>query len=437
MYLIGLSNIDYIFLTVFFSLYTLNAYFKRDVNNSYDDYVGISTRYDYFPNFSFGFLEIIFVTYYTALYGLSVGAVFLILIVLTFISQLILDKMYIKYDVVSFFDLVNKLGLTWLSRILVIFNLLIILALISLLMNLLYTSVHSLMGWNFNYSVYALFGICLIAIIVGGRSALVFNKLLLYVVIGIAFLVLFICFLQKGDISITSKLRQLGSDLHLGSDYYTSLFQLNKFHSSLWLFTGVLYFLRILNYKKSSALVSKSRFIELSIKVIVLVILMLPALIALTTISKSGIIDGRKIVTEQTQFADGQMGYVIKAVDANSANSIATLGIVPSFSDNTNSLLARDGKYNYSIANLVAFQYYIPSFMMVLCLLMMLAGFLINIGDYLFTISQLTVENILIPTRLFAKYGEVGKLWMIRITLCSFSLLTLVLAKLTVSYFIY
>ncbi len=164
--------------------------------------------------------------------------------------------------------------------------------------------------------------------------------------------------------------------------------------------------------------------------------LITPSLIALTTQSPTRLANnGRKFVTQETQFSDGQIGYIIKAVDVDSKSDIETPGIVPPFANDGQSLLRYDGNYNYSIANLVAFEYYVSSKLMVLCLLMIIAGFLINIGDYLFQLSQMIVENILIPSSWFDKYGDIGKLWMLRVTIFSMSLTTLVIAKLTVEWF--
>ena len=124
------------------------------------------------------------------------------------------------------------------------------------------------------------------------------------------------------------------------------------------------------------------------------------------------------------------MGYIVKAIDSADKDTGRNLspGLIPPLL-NPNTNLVEKGKYDYMLSNIVTFRHYFPKQMVFLILLMLLAGFMAAIADYLISASQIVVKNILVPYNIIAKYGEIGQLWGLRLAILGFGVVTLAIAN--------
>ncbi len=125
--------------------------------------------------------------------------------------------------------------------------------------------------------------------------------------------------------------------------------------------------------------------------------------------------ENSKIITYQAQLPDGQMGYVIKSVEANGSESGVVPGIVPPLLNDKTSLV-EPGMYDYKLVNPVMLRYYLPAKLLIFLVLTIMAAFMYTISQYLLSIAKIVTFDICPPFNLFKEYGEEGKLWCSRMS---------------------
>lgn len=432
MYLISLTNYDYIWVAAFFSAFFLIAYLYRRQNSSYAEFVVSDSKLNILAFSGFGLIEIVGAGIGGSYYGFNAIYALALVIILVYLGQRVLTKRYLEAGVVNFSDYVYIRYGKFSAFYIALLQSVLFTMCITLLMCLIFKSLHALMGWNFGNSVFGLFGISLIAVVIGGRSGVTANKLLNYLIILLAFIcVIAIAFYKLGGVEhFFANLENLAKAKQISANYYS---QMPISLSDMLVFIGLVIALGgfyLLNFTLTANYsLHKPRAISLIIRLLIVVMLVMPGIIAIATPIGSAIA-GKQIITIEAQLPDGQMGYIVKAIDNADKDTSRELspGLIPPLL-NPNTNLVEKGKYDYLLSNIVTFRHYFPKQMFFLILLMLLAGFMATLADYLINIGQVVVKNILVPYNLIARYGVVGQLWALRLAILGFGAITLAIAN--------
>jgi Na+/proline symporter len=425
MYLMSLTNQDYFIITVFLAIVFVIAYVNRRKNPDYDSFLTAKTRFD--SSIEFGLVEIILSGVAGAIYGFNAIYYVFIALIIYSIIQKILSKKYLVAKVNNFNDYIAITQNKTVATITSILNILLLLVCIAVVISTAFKLLQSLMGYGFINNVMGLLGFTVMCLLIGGRIGLVYTKLLYFAIIFISFIAIIVLGIHQigGIANLNHNLSNLAISQNLSADYYS----ISKFTSSnaylIAIITLGLGGFRLISYKLVPQ--SKSRGISL----LLTTLLILPGIIALATVSSGNVIDGKKIVTVMAELPDGQTGYVVKAVDSTDSKADTTPGIIPPLL-NTKTNLLTPNQYNYNLANIVVFRHYLPQSVMILSLLMVFAGFMLSISSYMMNLGRVTVNNILIPLGLIAKYGKIGELWSLQVFIVGFTGVGLAL-----SYFLY
>jgi hypothetical protein len=159
-------------------------------------------------------------------------------------------------------------------------------------------------------------------------------------------------------------------------------------------------------------------------------------------------IDGREVVTYQTQLPNGEIGYVVRSIADSPESSLKSsgagmsvpdaytpgapvLGIIP-LNINSKTNLVDPGMYNYILSGVVAVEHYLPKKLQFLVALMILALFITSLSQYLIRSSRVFIKDIVEPLDLFSKYGETGRLWLSRVVIGA-----MLFISLSASYFMF
>ena len=425
MYLMSLTNQDYFIITVFLALVFVIAYINRRKNPDSDSFLTANNRFDL--SIEFGIVEIILSGASGAIYGFNAIYYVFITLVVYSIIQKILSKKYLVAEVNNFNDYIATTQNKIVALTASILNILLLLVCVAVAISTAFKLLQSLMGYGFINNVMGLLGFTVMCLLIGGRIGLIYARILYFAVVCISFIAIIVVGLhQIGSIAnLNHNLSNLAISQNLSTDYYL----IPKFTSSnaylLALITLGLGGFRLISYK----LVPQSK--SHGISLLLAGLLILPGIIAIATVSNSNVVNGKRIVTVMAELPDGQTGYVVKAVDSKDTKADITPGIIPPLL-NTKTNLLTPNQYNYNLANIVVFRHYLPQAVMILSLLMVFAGFMLSISSYMMNLGRVTVNNVLIPFGLIAKYGKIGELWSLQVFIVGFTGVGLVL-----SYFLY
>ncbi len=425
MYLISLTNQDYFIITVFLAVVFVIAYVNRHKNPDYDSFLSAKTRF--YSSIEFGLIEIVLAGVAGAIYGFNaIYYVFITLIIYLTLKKG-LSKKYLGAKVNNFNDYIaitqNKAVATTTS----ILNILLLLVCTAVVISTAFKLLQSLMGYGFINNVMGLLGFTVMCLLIGGMIGLIYTRVLYLIIIFISFIAVIVLGINQigGMTSLIHNLSNLAISQNLSADYYF-IPQLTLSNAYLIaLITLGLGGFRLISYKLVPQ--SKNRGISL----LFVCVLILPGIIAIGTVSSGNIIAGKKIVTVMAELPDGQTGYIVKAVDSKDTKTDTMPGIIPPLL-NTKTNLLTPNQYNYNLANIVVFRHYLPQSVMILSLLMILSGFMLSISSYMMNLGRVTVNNVLIPLGLIAKYGKIGELWSLQVFIVGFTG-----ASLSLSYFFY
>ena len=429
MYLMALTNLDYFIITVFLALIFLIAYVNRRKNPDSDSFLFAKTRFDFVSHIEFGIIEIILAGVAGAVFGFNAIYYVFVALIIQSIIQTVISKKYALLKVNNFNDYVLATQNKTLAVVTSIINVLLLLVCVAIAISTSFKLLQAIMGFGYINNVMGLLGFTVMCILIGGRIGISYTKLLYFAVIFISFIAIIILGIhQIGGISAVShNLTNLALANGFSSDYYSiPKVNLPNIYLMAFIILGFAGF-RLISYQKTS----KSSGGNLVISLIISLLLILPGVLALATINTSGVVDGKKIVTVMAALPDGQTGYVVKAVDNQDTKTDTTPGIIPPLLNTETNILEQD-QYNYNLANIVVFRHYLPGSVMILALLMVFAGFMLSVTNYMMSLGKITVNNILIPLGLIAKYGKIGELWSLQVFMVGFTGVTLGL-----SYFLY
>lgn len=427
MYLLSLTNWDYVFIVSLLGINFIIAYLFRRKNSTSEDFLFAQTRVDKILALlgNIGLLELVLAGIGGAYLGFNAVYYVVLALVLQLWGQKLLAQRYLAANVVSLND---YLGLTvnryW-AVFIALFNIIFLIFCASLVTAIAFKTLQAIMGWGFINNIMGLLGFTVVLILIGGRAAISYNSLfnalilLLIFILGIA-----IALVNLGGISvIINNLHNLAASSNLPVNYY--ILPVNN-KNLIWVISAIIIGVvgyRLINFNlQPNIKTNKRSFFSHSC---IAVILIVTGIIAITTPNNSGKIAGKEIVTIMAQLPDGQTGYVVKAVDSKQVTS--SPGILPPILNNKTGLI-ESGEYNYTIASIVALHHYLPKSVWVCILLILLGGFMLNISQYMLRLGQITVNNILLPLNLLAKYGKIGEIWSLQVGIVAYTGVILVLA---------
>jgi Na+/proline symporter len=275
----------------------------------------------------------------------------------------------------------------------------------------------SLLGWNFVNSVFGLTLLTLICTQVGGYAGTKYNRGIWLTIITVAFIL--VVGLAIRAVSITSgiaNLEQLAIDQGKHKDLYNSFNYTFHLNNIIGASISILVMLPLATAIKVSRRINSTPISLL--KLVLFALMIFCGILAIETPARNITGSGNsKIVTYLAQLPDGQMGYIIKSVEASGIDAKNTVpGIVPPLLNEKTSL-AETNKYDYKLANMVVFRHYLPAKLMFIVVLTIMAAYMYTLSNYLLAIAKIITVDICPPLNLLTQYGEDGKLWISRMSI--------------------
>jgi Na+/proline symporter len=234
----------------------------------------------------------------------------------------------------------------------------------------------SLLGWNFVNSVFGLTLLTLICTQVGGYAGTKYNRGIWLTIITVAFIL--VVGLAIRAVSITSgiaNLEQLAIDQGKHKDLYNSFNYTFHLNNIIGASISILVMLPLATAIKVSRRINSTPISLL--KLVLFALMIFCGILAIETPARNITGSGNsKIVTYLAQLPDGQMGYIIKSVEASGIDAKNTVpGIVPPLLNEKTSL-AETNKYDYKLANMVVFRHYLPAKLMFIVVLTIMAAYM-------------------------------------------------------------
>ena len=429
MFLMSLTKWDYLAITVFLALCFLIAYIQRRKNPDSDTFLGGGTKFDSLLSVigEFGIIEVILAGIAGAYLGFNAIYYIGIIILLQQSVQILIRQRYRKVEVTNFNDYINIKFNKAIAAVIAVIHLLLLIFCVSITIAIGFKSLQALMGFGFINNVMGLLGFTVMCVLIGGRIGASYTKLLCFAFIFLVFgAAIFLGLTHLGGIGgLQHNLVNLAVAQKFPPDYYL-LPVVNKdtFLLIALVFIGYAGF-KLINFRIESQQANPAaKFIG---RICLLIILVLPAVIALGTTPDPGV-NGKRIVTVMAQSpVDGQTAYIVKAVDDKEIKQETSPGIIPAVLNDKTSMV-ESGKYNYNLANIVVFRHYLPKPLIVIALIMIFAAFMLTISDLMFKLGRITVNNFLIPLNLIARYGKIGELWSLQVAIVSYTGITLAIS---------
>lgn len=321
----SINNFDYVWITLFFSVVGLCAYFFRNKNKTGNDFLFTKTKIDGVILYAggFGIIEITLASLSGSKSGFSaLYTVLIVVFIIGFLLANVLKNRYINDGVTNFNDYVyNQLGYQT-SNVVAVISVLLFLSLSVIAECITFKLLHSLLGWNFVNSIIGVMGLILIYLIIGGVASFKYNSLIQIslVILTIILISVFVIFEIGGVNVVVNNLSNLAIANNHAIDFYTMPHLTSNSINGFILFLigfGGFYFVCFSSTKNNNEVEASNSFSFL-IKVLLAIILITPGILAISAKMPHKILDGKEIVTIQAQLADGQTGYIVKAIDSNS-----------------------------------------------------------------------------------------------------------------------
>lgn len=417
MYLMALSNSDYVLATIFFGIMFLIAYLFRRNQQSASKFLfatdeGLITQSNSWI-LGFGVIELVATGVIGVIYGLSGLYQMIVVAVSSFVAVYYISRGIHPYSIYEY--LLNKIGprFSALYAGLCVLFLLFWLSITVVLTSKLFLS---LLGWTFVNSVFGIMVLTIICIEVGGYVGVKYNRNLWGAIIVLAFI--FILGLGLYTLSLNESLvnlKQLAANQGRSTDFYTAINYSLRLKNILGASLSILVIIPLITAIKVSHKVNTIPFAIL--KLVLLVLMVLGGILAIATKPTNALGSGNsKIITYQAQLPDGQMGYVVKSVDVASNDAKTAIpGIIPPLLNDKTSLVEQD-KYDYKLANVVVFRHYLPAKFLFLVVLTIMAAFMYTVSHCLLSIAKIITIDICSPLKLLKEYGDEGKLWCSRMS---------------------
>lgn len=273
----------------------------------------------------------------------------------------------------------------------------------------------SLLGWGFINSICAITGLTIICTTLGGKTMLWHNRKIWLIIINAAFILVIARALSALSLNdILANLELLAINQGQPKGFYTTI---NYAFDGVTVASILLFILLPLITATKVAQPLNSVPINL-LKFGLLVLAVVCGILALATpvanVSGEG---NSKIVTYPAQLPDGQMGYVVKAIEYTGDKLKNPLpGIIPPLLNAITNLI-EPNKYDYKLASVVAFIHYLPSKLVFLVVLTIIAAYMYAVSSYLIAIAKIVTVDIVQPLNLFKEYDASSGLWCSRISI--------------------
>ncbi len=421
MYLLSLTNIDYIFITIFFAIVFIIAYLFRHKNENSHEFLNGAIKQNAILNnqlIPIGLIEVVI----AGIMGATIGFVSLYylipIIVITNILKAQIAKLCLNANVINLNEYIIKQFGKVSGICFALLNFGLILSLLVITNLVIFELCQSILGWSFVNSIVGLLSMTLIYTLIGGSRGAFYNKVFFYfIILFMLFGVIVVGIYQIGGFnSLINNLSQLSGNQGYLFTHYTSMDLNGNLLVGVIISFIAIAAIEIINANHVTNTILNVTTIWTSlIKIVVIVLLVMPGIIAIATPSDQATIPGKQIVTIQAQFPDGEKGYVVKAVDNTKSGDNPILGIIPPLLNSNN--LIEKGQYNYSLANIVPFTHYFSKPLRFSLYMMLFALFMMGISQNLLLLARNVLNGLLLPTNVIQKYGEIGELWAIRLTI--------------------
>lgn len=430
MYLLKMTNIDYMVMTVLFAILAMTGYLFRRKNNSSGDFLTIkSHNVNSFANLisisGVGLPEFILLSSIAACFGLPVLCLFIPIFIIcslwfdrvnnnsTFIQNLV-DAKASNLDQRGFYI---SYGL---------FLLLISGVTIAIMVSLL----KSLLGWEFGNSSLSLMGIIAVCLLLGGLIAVVYSQFIATCVVAVAiFVVLFIAYQKIGFGHIIANLQSVATDNKLPLDTFVktkySAYGFENFVLLLFitLTLSILYPLNWIKSKKNTRLAAGKFLITgRIIQLILLIGVLFIGIFALATPLENKNINGNIYVTQQVKLDDGSMGFVVKAVQSDTPAMQrglipAVSGVDEDFTSKFSEQAVLSSGFDFISSSLILIKHSLPYAFVSLLVVILL--FYRTTTECLSFITLLTINGFYAPY--YNKTGEeYENLWATRVFMFMF-----------------
>lgn len=416
MYLMAIGNIDYIVITAIFAIFFIIAYRFRRHNQTVNKFLfGGSHIYSSNLNhwiLGFGIIEFMVLGMLGAKYGLSSLYSFLLSFILAYIGQLYVVSVIGQYSIFEYFS--KKVG----SRFPVVYAILCVLlmSLLIIIAALIMAKLcRSLLGWNFANSVFAVFGLTEICLIIGGYQALRYTRMLQSIVVfAIFFIILAIAIYVEYPLADKFQgLESLAINMGHNASYFS---RFNILPPIVYLSLPLLFLLPII--AKQNGYVSIYEKVIAKSNLVCMILMILVGLLAiLTPLPLYASSNGGRVVTYQAQLPNGEVGYVVKSIDVGTNKKVDVApGLIPPLLDAKTSLVIPNS-YDYTLANMVTIRHYLNNSLVNIVLLTIIISFMLSLGQYLLAIVKIIVFDIYVPSGWLKNYGEDGLLWLSRMSI--------------------
>ena len=419
MYLMALGNIDYIVITILFAIIFVIAYLFRHQNRTAGLFIyGGNDEMSFKPTRSLigcGVIELVLCGVIGAIYGVS-GIYYITLAILLgyFLSLYVARVIYPN----SLFDYIGNVIGPKTQAIFAAFSILVLLFLAITTTVFTFKLFQPILGWNFVNSVFGITGLTLIYILTGGSKAVKYNTLVSAAIVFLVFLLIVVLGgLSLGGLSgVLANLHDLAVKKGSAYNYYTG-FNINASILCQIVLAGL--FLTMASFLGETKQPYKKNMNDSNhiIKIMPLWLIVMSGIIAIATPINKNNVGDNQVVTIQAQLPDGQTGYVVKTIsNSKTTRSEITTGIIPPLL-NPNTNLIEPGNYNYMLASAVALKHYLPKYLSVMLVLVILSSFMFALALYLLGISKLVVFDVYTKLGWLYTYGEAGSIWLTRMTI--------------------
>lgn len=99
--------------------------------------------------------------------------------------------------------------------------------------------------------------------------------------------------------------------------------------------------------------------------------------------------------------------------------------------------MAIPDSYDYDLASVVIYRQYLPKILSFLLVLLVLSGFMLAFASYILHAARIILRNIIIPNKIFEKYGDAREIWVIRVSILAFAVLATAIAEIYAPYFLF
>ena len=415
MYLLNISNFDYVMMTILFCSVFACAYLFRRKNRSSTEFF-MGEQLPLFPVLSglvgIGLIEFIVIGGYGAYSGLS--------------GVLILIPVFLLIEVLAGYRIHKSLFFTRLlkasyhkqSIIMIIAYVVIILLASGITIAITVSFLKSLLGWEFANSTLSLIAIVAICTLLGGVGGLLYNKTIVNLLVGLILLVVaFISYRNIGNGQLINNLQQVALNNKLPVDYFINFTKSSNLLQQIWLvvIAGLTFIvINPFSFIANGQLAKPKLYVlTKSVKLLLMMLIIILGVYALATPNKEPVIAGKKIVTVQTRLENGELGYIVRAVPGNQVT--LQRGIIPvKATDDDSETLDNQtgGNFDYVAANLVMIKKALPYAFVSLFVIVLL--FFKAVADNVLFATLAIIQGFYAPK--FNKSGEdLENLWAARV----------------------